>query len=36
VQLPRLSETFFAVTLRRRFPNPLLRELLGAAAAEQG
>lgn len=28
-QLPGLSETFYAVTLARRFPNPLLRELLG-------
>lgn len=27
-QLPQLSETFFAVTLRRRFPNPLLRTLI--------
>jgi len=27
-QLPQLSETFFAVTIKRRFPNPLLRELI--------
>ena len=27
-QLPQLSETFFAVTMKRRFPNPLLRELI--------
>lgn len=27
-QLPQLSETFFAVTMARRFPNPLLRELI--------
>lgn len=27
-QFPQLSEMFFAVTLSRRFPNPLLRELL--------
>lgn len=27
-QFPQLSETFFAVTLARRFPNPLLRELM--------
>jgi len=27
-QLPELEETFFAITLRRRFPNPLLRALL--------
>lgn len=27
-QLPDLEETFFAITLRRRFPNPLLRALL--------
>jgi len=26
--LAGITETFFAVTLRRRFPNPLLRELL--------
>lgn len=31
-QLPDLKESFFAITLRRRFPNPLLRELLSAAA----
>jgi len=29
-QFPRLSETFYAVTLARRFPNPLVRELLRA------
>jgi LysR family transcriptional activator of nhaA len=28
-RLPDLVETFHAITLRRRFPNPLLRELLG-------
>jgi len=28
-QLPGLQETFYAVTLARRFPNPLLRSLLG-------
>jgi len=27
-QLPDLEETFVAITLRRRFPNPLLRTLL--------
>jgi LysR family transcriptional activator of nhaA len=27
-QLPELHEAFYAITLRRRFPNPLLRELL--------
>ena len=27
-RFPQLSEAFFAVTLSRRFPNPLLRELL--------
>jgi len=26
--LPGLVETFYAITLSRRFPNPLLRELL--------
>ncbi|NSY39781.1 LysR family transcriptional regulator [Leisingera sp. ANG59] len=25
---PRIQETFYAVTLRRRFPNPLVQELL--------
>ena len=29
-QLPRLSETFYAVTLARRFPSPLLRLLIGS------
>jgi LysR family transcriptional activator of nhaA len=29
-QLPGITETFFAVSLSRRFPNPLLRELLAA------
>ena len=28
---PRITETFYAVTLQRRFPNPLVRELLQAA-----
>lgn len=27
-QLPGLAETFYAVTMDRRFPNPILRELL--------
>ena len=27
-QLPELHEAFYAITLRCRFPNPLLRELL--------
>ena len=27
-RLPGISETFYAVTLKRRFPNPLLTELL--------
>ncbi len=35
-QLPQLSETFFAVTLARRFPNPLLRELIDSANAKRG
>lgn len=29
-QLPHLSETFYAVTLARRFPSPLLRALIEA------
>ncbi len=28
-RLPDMSETFLAVTRKRRFPNPLLKELLG-------
>lgn len=28
---PQISETFFAVTLQRRFPNPLVKDLLTAA-----
>jgi LysR family transcriptional activator of nhaA len=32
VQFPRLVETFYAVTLARRFPNRLLKDLLRAAA----
>ena len=30
-QLPEIEETFLAVTLQRRFPNPLLRDLMEAA-----
>lgn len=29
--LPGITETFYAVTVRRRFPNPMLRELLHVA-----
>lgn len=28
-QLPNMVETFYGVTVERRFPNPILRELLG-------
>lgn len=28
-RVPRLTEGFYAITLRRRFPNPLVGELLG-------
>lgn len=28
-RVPRLSESFYAITLKRRFPNPLVAELLG-------
>ena len=28
---PQISETFYAVTLHRRFPNPLVKDLLSAA-----
>lgn len=33
-RLPDLQETFYAITPSRRFPNPLLRELLPAEATE--
>ncbi|MGB8633926.1 MAG: LysR family transcriptional regulator [Rhodanobacteraceae bacterium] len=33
-RLPQLSETFVAVTLSRRFPNPLLRQLIVAENAQ--
>jgi len=32
-QLPSLQETFYAVTLARRFPNPLLRTLIETGGA---
>jgi len=34
-QLPGISETFYAVTIERRFPNPLLRTLLQAEALKR-
>lgn len=34
-QLPSLRETFYAVTLARRFPNPLLRMLIGTMPQSQ-
>jgi len=34
-ELPGISETFYAVTLARRFPNPLVRELLRAHQAAE-
>jgi LysR family transcriptional activator of nhaA len=33
-RLPGLRETFYAITLKRRFPNPLLREMLHAHPLE--
>ena len=33
-QLPEIVEPFFAVTISRTFANPLLKEVLGAAAPE--
>ncbi|MFV1591190.1 LysR family transcriptional regulator [Phaeobacter sp. JH20_36] len=30
---PRIRETFYAVTLRRRFPNPLVQEVLAGSAS---
>ena len=35
-QFPQLSETFFAVTLSRRFPNPLLRQLIAKRDSSEG
>ncbi|MGO3933671.1 LysR family transcriptional regulator [Rhodopseudomonas pseudopalustris] len=32
-RLPELKETFFAITLARRFPNPFLKALLGTETA---
>lgn len=32
-RLPGITEAFFAVTLTRRFPSPLLRDVLGTALA---
>lgn len=34
--LPGLTETFYAVTVARRFPNPLVREILAASAEAFG
>jgi LysR family transcriptional activator of nhaA len=33
-ELPRISETFYALTMPRRFPNPALRKLLGVKPAK--
>ncbi len=33
-ELPDLHESFFAITSKRRFPNPLLMELLGAQSTD--
>ncbi|MFN3833795.1 MAG: LysR family transcriptional regulator [Allorhizobium sp.] len=33
--LPGMIESFFAVTVKRRFPNPLIRPLLGSAQCSQ-
>ena len=33
VQLPDLYETFYAITSKRQFPNPLVMELFRAADA---
>jgi LysR family transcriptional activator of nhaA len=32
--LPGITETFFAVTARRRYPNPIVRELLESGTAD--
>jgi LysR family transcriptional activator of nhaA len=31
IRLPEITETFFAVTLDRKFPSPLVRDLIGSA-----
>ena len=31
-RIPDLHESFYAILAARRFPNPLMRELLGEAA----
>lgn len=33
--IPNLSETFYAITQKRRFPNPLLADLLACAAKDK-
>jgi LysR family transcriptional activator of nhaA len=33
--LPGIVETFYAITLERRFPNPLVAQILSAAGGEQ-
>jgi LysR family transcriptional activator of nhaA len=33
--VPNLTETFYAVTLKRRFPNPLLRDVIVEVLGEQ-
>lgn len=33
---PRISERFYAITMRRRFPNPLVQELLQQNTAPEG
>ncbi len=35
-RIPEIRETFYAITLSRRFPNPLLRELLEPYRAGRG
>lgn len=35
-RLPGIAETFFAVTMERKFPNPLVRALLQSEALELG
>ncbi len=35
-RLPGIAETFYAVTMERRFPNPLLRILLRDAQIQPG
>lgn len=34
-EIPDITETFYAVTVKRTFPNPLIRELLGVSSVRR-